>query len=140
MAYAAHYRTAAATPIQIILMTAPALLVIGHQQRHRNILFERLLVATGALAAFTEVSVGEYIKIVVAHPATQDRFMQVVVKLHRRLIVLTKPLAFQVHDAGLPGFFGPCMGCGQDTDNDQNQNEMQMLCEPHPRQTHMPLL
>jgi hypothetical protein len=71
-------------------MTAFAHLMIGHQQRYWNIFIEFLFVAAGALAAFTKVSVGEDIKIMVAGPATNKGFMKIVVESNRRLIMFFK--------------------------------------------------
>jgi hypothetical protein len=68
-------------------------------------------VAAGALAPFAEISVGEDIKIVVAGPATNKGFMQIVVKSNRRLKVFFKTQAFQVHNSLLDFFLGPCHGC-----------------------------
>ena len=100
----------------------------GRQQGYRNILVEFLLMAGGALTAFAEIPVGEHIKVMVAHPATQNGFVQIVVKPDRRLIVPAESFAFQVHNPFLDLFFlGPCLGCGKDGDNDQNQNELQIL-------------
>jgi hypothetical protein len=53
-------------------MTAYAIFMKGHQQGHWDILAKLPFVATGALAAFSVVSVGEHIKIMVADPATYD--------------------------------------------------------------------
>ncbi len=53
-------------------MTAPAFLMKGHQQGHWNIFVEFLFVTAGALTAFTEVSIGENIKIMVADSATKN--------------------------------------------------------------------
>ena len=44
----------------------------GHQQGNWNIFVEFLFVTGGTLAAFTEVSVGEDIKIMMADPATKN--------------------------------------------------------------------
>jgi len=83
--------------------------VIGHQQRYGDILVELLFVATGAFAAFAEVTVGKHIKIMVADSAAQLGLMYIVVELHRRLEVFTEPSAFQVHDPFLDIFLlGPC--------------------------------
>ncbi len=90
-------------------MTAPAFLMKGHQQGYWNIFVEFLFVTGGALAAFTEVSVGEDIKIMMADPATKNGLVQIVIKPHRRLKVFTKTFAFQVHDPFLGFFFlRPC--------------------------------
>jgi hypothetical protein len=89
-------------------MTAPAFLMKGHQQGHWNVFVEFLFVTGGALAAFTEVSVGENIKIMMADPATQNGFVQIVIKPHRRLKMFFEPFAFQVHDPFLGFFLGPC--------------------------------
>jgi hypothetical protein len=50
--------------------------------------------ASGALTAFAEISVGEDIKVMMTHPATQNGFVQIVVKSYRRLIVPAEPSAF----------------------------------------------
>ena len=89
-------------------MTASAHLMIGHQQGYWNFLVESLFVAGGALAAFTEVSVGKDIKIMMTDPATKNGFVQIVIKPHRRLKMFFKPFAFQVHDPFLDFFLGPC--------------------------------
>ena len=41
------------------------------------------LVTSGALAAFTFVPIGKYIKIVVADPTAHDGLVQIVVKPHQ---------------------------------------------------------
>jgi len=90
-------------------MTAPAFLMKGHQQGHWNIFVEFLFVTGRALAAFTEVSVVEDIKIMMADPATKNGLVQIVIKSHRRLKVFTKTFAFQVHDPFLDFIFlRPC--------------------------------
>jgi len=87
--------------------------MIGRQQGYRNIFVEFFLMASGALTALAEIPVGEHIKVMVAHPAAQNGFVQIVVKLHRRLIVPAESFAFQIHDPFLDFFvLGPCMGCG----------------------------
>jgi len=53
-------------------MTASAFLMKGHQQGNWNIFVKSLFVTGGTLAAFTEVSVGEDIKIMMADPATKN--------------------------------------------------------------------
>jgi len=90
-------------------MTAPAFLMKGHQQGYWNIFVEFLFVTGGALAAFTEVSVGEDIKIMMADSAAKNGLVQIVIKPHFRLKVFTKTFAFQVHDSFLGFFFlRPC--------------------------------
>ena len=84
----------------------------GHQQGYRNVFIEFFFMAAGALAPFTKVPVREDIEIVVADPATNEGFMQIVVKPYRRLEVFLKSQAFQVHDSLLDIFLGPCHGCG----------------------------
>ena len=75
-------------------MTAPAFLMKGHQQGDWNIFVEFLFVTGRALAALTEVSVGEDIKIMMADPATKNGFVQIVIKPHLRLKVFAKTFAF----------------------------------------------
>jgi len=75
-------------------MTASAFLMKGHQQGNWNIFVESLFMTGGTLAAFTEVSVGEDIKIMMADPATKHGFVQIVIKPHLRLKVFTKTFAF----------------------------------------------
>jgi hypothetical protein len=88
-------------------------------------------VTSGALAAFTFVPIGKYIKIMVADPTAHDGLVQVVVKPHLGPLVLTELSAFQVHDP-FQGFFllGPYYRCRHDSSNNQNnqnKNETQLL-------------
>jgi hypothetical protein len=67
--------------------------------------------ACGAFAPFALISVVEDIEIMVAHPASKNNFMQIVVKPHGMFMVFTEFLAFKIHDSFI-GFFilGPCRG------------------------------
>jgi hypothetical protein len=50
--------------------------------------------AAGTFAPFTLIPVGEYIEIMVADPAPNNGFVQIVVKFYRMLIELSKLPAF----------------------------------------------
>jgi len=51
-------------------------------------------VAPGALAPFSFVPVAEDIEIMVANPATNNSFVQIMVKPYKMLIVFAELLAF----------------------------------------------
>ena len=76
----AHQGTAFTVPSDIIFMTPDTLFVKCRQQRNRDFLCQSFFVACGALAPFTLVSVVEDIEIMVAHPASKDGFVQIMVK------------------------------------------------------------
>jgi hypothetical protein len=90
-------------------MTPDTLFVKCRQQRNRDFLSQLFFMACGALAPFALVSVVEDIEIMVAHPASKNNFMQIVVKPHGMFMVFAELLAFNVHDAFLDFFIlGPC--------------------------------
>jgi len=75
-------------------MTPDALFVKCRQQRNRDFICQLFFVTCGALASFALISVGKNIKIMVAHPASKDGFMQIVVKSNGMFMALAKFLAF----------------------------------------------
>ena len=108
----AHQGTAFTVPSDIIFMTPDTLFVKCRQQRNRDFLCQLFFMACGAFAPFALVSVVEDIEIMVAHPASKNNFMQIVVKPHGMFMVFAELLAFNVHDAFLDLFIlGPCRGC-----------------------------
>jgi hypothetical protein len=84
--------------------------------------------ACGALASFALISVVEDIKIMVAHPASKDGFVQIVVKPNGMFMALAKFLAFKIHDSFI-GFFilGPCRGYYQNNCEKQTENNIPIL-------------
>jgi hypothetical protein len=93
-------------------MTALTFIMKGDQQRHGDILVGFQFMATGTLAAFAEISVGEHIKIMVADSAAQLGLVQIVIEFYHGPLVLSERPAFQVHDSFLNfSFLGPCQGC-----------------------------
>ena len=78
----AHQGTAFTVPSDIIFMTPDTLFVKGRQQRNRDFICQPFFVACGALAPFALISVVEDIEIMVAHPASKDGFVQIMVKSH----------------------------------------------------------
>ena len=94
MAKPAHYWTAFSAPVDIIFMTTDTLFVKRRQQRNRDFLCQLFFMACGALAPFALISVVEDIEIMVAHPASKNNFMQIVVKPHRMFMVFAEFLAF----------------------------------------------
>jgi hypothetical protein len=85
-------------------------------------------VAGGAFAAFTFVPVAKYVKIVMANPAAKNSLVQIMIKPHRRSLVLNKFFAFQIHDPFLDLFLlGPYRKNGECAYNNENQNEIQIL-------------
>jgi len=90
----AHYWTAFTAPVYIIFMTPDTLFVKCRQQRNRDFICQPFFVACGALAPFALISVVEDIEIMVAHPASKDGFVQIVVKPNGMLMALAKFLAF----------------------------------------------
>jgi len=104
----AHYGTAFTIPFDIIFMTPDTLFVKCRQQRNRDFLCQLFFMACGAFAPFALISVVEDIEIMVAHPASKNNFMQIVVKPHGMFMVFTECLAFNVHDTFLDLFIlGP---------------------------------
>jgi hypothetical protein len=92
-------------------MTSDTLFVKGRQQRNRDFLCQPFFVACGAFAPFAFIPVVEDIEIMVAHPASKDGFVQIVVKPNGMFMALTKFLALKVHDPFLNLFIlGPCRG------------------------------
>jgi hypothetical protein len=89
-----HYGTAFTAPVDIIFMTSDALFVKCRQKGNRDFLCQPFFVACGALAPFAHISIVENIEIMVAHPASKDNFMQIVVKPNGMFMVLAKFLAF----------------------------------------------
>ena len=89
-----HYGTAFTAPVDIIFMTPDTLFVKCRQQRNRNFICQLFFMACGALASFSLISVGEDIEIMVAHPASKDGFVQIVVKPNGMFMALAKFLAF----------------------------------------------
>jgi len=83
----------------------------SRQKGNRDFLCQLFFVASGALAPFALISVGEDIEIMVANPAPKNGFVYIMVKPHGTFMVLAKFLAFKIHDS-LIGFFilGPCRG------------------------------
>lgn len=112
MTIATHYGTTFAAPVDIVFMTPDTLFVKCRQKGNRDFLCQPFFVACGALASFALISVVEDIKIMVAHPASKDGFVQIVVKPNGMFMALAKFLAFKIHDSFI-GFFilGPCRGC-----------------------------
>ena len=103
-----HYGTTFTAPVYIIFMTSDTLFVKCRQQGYRDFICQPFFVACGALAPFAHISVVEDIEIMVAHPASKDGFMQIVVKPHGMFMVFTECLAFNVHDTFLDLFIlGP---------------------------------
>jgi hypothetical protein len=89
-----HYGTAFTAPVDIIFMTPDTLFVKCRQQRNRDFICQPFFVACGALAPFAHISVVEDIEIMVAHPASEDGFVQIVVKSNGMFMALAKFLAF----------------------------------------------
>ncbi len=94
MAKPTHYGTAFTAPVDIIFMTPDTLFVKCRQQRNRDFLCQLFFVACGALASFALIPVGKDIEIMVAHPASKDGFVQIVVKPNGMFMALAKFLAF----------------------------------------------
>ena len=94
MTESAHYGTAFTAPVDIIFMTPDTLFVKCRQQRNRDFICQPFFVACGALAPFAHISVVEDIEIMVAHPASEDVFVQIVVKPNGMFMALAKLLAF----------------------------------------------
>lgn len=90
----AHYWTAFTVPVYIIFMTSDTLFVKCRQQRNRDFVCQPFFVACGALAPFAFIPVVEHIEIMVADPASEDGFVQIVVKPNGMFMVLAKFLAF----------------------------------------------
>jgi len=99
MAKPAHDGTAFSAPFDIILMTPDTLFVKRRQQGNRNFLCHLFFVASGALAPFTLIPVGKNIKIVMADPASNGAFVQIMIKPHGRLMTPAEFPAFEIHDA-----------------------------------------
>jgi len=75
-------------------MTSDTLFVKCRQQRNRDFVCQPFFVACGALAPFAFIPVVEHIEIMVADPASEDGFVQIVVKPNGMFMVLAKFLAF----------------------------------------------
>jgi len=75
-------------------MTPDTLFVKCRQQRNRDFLCQPFFVACGALAPFALISVVINVEIMVAHPASKDGFVQIVVKSNGMFMALAKFLAF----------------------------------------------
>jgi hypothetical protein len=111
MTKTAHYRTTFTAPVDIIFMTTDTFFVKGRQQWNRDFLCQPFFVACGALTPFAFVSVVIDVKIMVAHPASKDGFVQIMIKPYRMFMVFTELSAFNVHNTFLDLFiFGPCCG------------------------------
>ena len=111
MTKSAHYRTAFSAPVDIIFMTTDALFVKRRQQRDRYFFCQFFFVACSALAPFTFVSVVEDVEIMVAHPASKNGFVQVMIKPYRVFMEFAELSAFKVHNTFLDLFIlGPCRG------------------------------
>jgi hypothetical protein len=68
-------------------------------------------VACSALASFALISVVINVEIMVAHPASNDVFVQIVVKPNGMFMVLAELSAFNVHNTFLDLFIlRPCRG------------------------------
>ncbi len=109
MTKSAHYGAAFSSPFDIILMTPDAFFVKRRQQGNRNFLCQLSFVASGTLAPFAFIPVGKYIKIMMADPASNDGFVQIMIKPHGILMMPAKFPAFEIHNPFI-GFFilGPC--------------------------------
>ena len=111
MTKSAHYGTAFSAPVDIIFMAADTLFVKSRQKRNRDFFCQPFFVACGALTPFALISVVIDVKIMVAHPASKDGFVQIVVKPYRMFMVLAELSAFNVHNTFLDLFIlGPRCG------------------------------
>jgi len=83
-------------------MTSNTLFMKRRQKGNRDFLCHLFFVASGALAPFSIISVGEDIEIMVANPAPNNGFVYIMVKPHGMLMMLAEFLAFKIH--------GSCIG------------------------------
>jgi hypothetical protein len=80
-------------------MTPDALFVKRRQQRNRNFLCHLFFVASGALTSFAVIPVGKDIKIMMAHPASNGGFVQIMIKSHGMLMAPAEFSAFEIHNS-----------------------------------------
>jgi len=89
-------------------MTPDALFMKRSQKGNRDFLCQLFFVASGTLAPLALIPVGKNIEIMVADPASNDGFVQIMVKYYRALMVPAKFLAFKIHDSFIGFLFlGP---------------------------------
>jgi len=91
-------------------MTPDALFVKRRQQGNRNFLCQPFFVASGTFASFAFIPVVKDIKIMMANPASNGGFVQIMIKSHGMLMAPAKFSAFEIHNSCI-GFriLGP--GC-----------------------------
>jgi len=103
-----HDGTAFTAPVDIILMTPDALFMKRRQKGDRDFAGQLFFVASGTLASLAFIPVGKNIEIMVANPALENDFMQIMVEYHRAFTVSAEFLAFKVHDSFIGFLFlGP---------------------------------
>jgi hypothetical protein len=104
MTKSAHYGTAFSAPVDIILMAPDALFMKRRQQGDWNFFCQLFFVTSRTLTPLAFIPVGKNIKIMMADPASNGGFVQIMVKPHRTLMMSAEFPAFEIHDSFI-GFF-----------------------------------
>jgi len=94
MAKPAHHGTAFTAPDNIIFMASDTFFMKSCQQGDRYFFSKMFFVAPGTFTSFAVVSVGENIEIMVANPAAEFIFVQIVVKPYKVFMTFSEFPAF----------------------------------------------